>query len=159
MLGFPGSTITSGCIRSVYIKTLRSYESRIQQLDAALKEHNTLLYPTTSAFIEWYVLKRPLIDTNERGHEIVVEKINKVLETARKYIAPDNKGAADLKNDLEKNEEYQRNLRLLRARVKESIMKFQRENSARYGRYPEARQFPCLAVRLVSAIMDDKLRC
>lgn len=113
-------------------KLLRSYESRIQQLESLVDEYNRLLYPTTPDFAFWCSIKRHLHegavkDAVDKGlkqqkelEEVRaknVERSEAVLAIARRYIDPEKENI----KYLEKNEDYQRDLSVLRARVQEFI--------------------------------------
>lgn len=112
-------------------KLLRLYESRIQQIESLVDEYNRLLYPTTSDFT-WDSIKTAIregavkdaVDKGRKQQEDIekvraenVEWTEAVLAIARRYIDPEKENV----RDLEKNEDYQRDLSVLRARVQEFI--------------------------------------
>lgn len=97
-----------------------------------MDEYNRLLYPSTSEFAFWVNIKRPLhegavkdaVDKGRKQQEEIenvraenVERSEAVLAIARRYIDPEKENV----RDLEKNEDYQRDLSVLRARVQEFI--------------------------------------
>lgn len=114
-------------------KLIRSYETRIQQLEYVVGQYNWLLYPTTGNCAQWILYGRSLSEGSiaddvekklkqpeelEKVRKRNEEQAKTVLEIAQKYIDPEREHSFEV---LRQNKDYQRDLGVLRARVRKSI--------------------------------------